>query len=1187
MKKNDFNQSFPKPKRKGIGGMLAKAVFSIAFFLAFITVSAQDKPISLNAQDVPLKVIFRSIEKQSGYNFLYSSTIIDDTRKASINVKNAGVKEVFDILFSGTNIRYKIVEKQIILSTEEIIAKSKGDEIKSQPTTELSSKEQANGSMVVKGVVKDSKGNALLGVTILEKGTTNGAPADFEGKYTLKVSSPNAILIFSFIGYETQEVALNGRAIVDVTLNEDSELLEELVVTGYQTISKERATGSFTVLTKKDLKDKLQTNIMDRLEGQVAGLSSYKGIPIIRGTSTIEGETNPLYVVDGIPYEGSIDAINPSDIVNITILKDATAASIYGARSSNGVIVITTKSGAVGKTTVSYNGSTKLQGLPDRGYANKMSSSQFVDYQRDIFNLYPIRRSNVNAFQNDVQVLLLNHKSGLINNDQLEAGLNFYRSKDRYNEVVDEFLRKNRVTQQHSLSFGGGTEVHSYNVSVNYMNELPYEREQSKDRLGFNLKNTFNFFKWMRADVGIIGSNVSEDYDNGVSGMSMLNTGMASYYTLKDENGNPKQWYNAKSQAEIDRLNGLGLLNETYIPLKEMAARHYTAKSNYLNLNLGVTFKLMDGLNAELHYQNEKTQGFEKQYDTKDYYKVKQMINDATVIQPDGSLLRYIPLGGQILKNEKNSNSFTMRAQVNYSKMFRDVHKVQIIAGAEKRKVVNASDGYFRLGYDDETLVFSPFDELALSKPVTQTQSQTKSFYYSSFRQYPTIYQTDDRYLSYYANASYTFNQRITATASIRTDQSNLFGTDIRDQFKPLWSVGLQYVILENKFGWLNRLVGRATYGINGNVAKLNGPFLIVKDDTYNNNITNENQSYIQSPPNPSLRWERTAVTNFAVDFNLFKIRLSGSVEYYNKNTTDLLGNFSLDPTSGWTSLLMNFGSMYNRGIELTLNSINIDNNDFKWTSGFVFGYNKNKITKVESGSESALDYYYKTNIRKGYPMDALFSIRYAGLDVDGLPKAYKKDGTITKNYDELTKKDLVYSGTVNPPYNASLTNSFSYKGFDFSFMLVYYGGNVMRDIRAGSVMSTHPVYYSSNRDKEFLNYWKKPGDELDPNVNPAFLFGNPLNTSAKYIWGAADKHIQKGDYIKLRDLTLGYTLPSKLLKNYFIQSLRVNVQIQNLWKWVANDSGLDPEVWSGSNLTPSRGTLYPATYTFGLSINF
>lgn len=1164
--------------KKGVRQIKGVLLLLICFLVSSSAVWAQSANITLNAKNKPLKEVLSEIEKQSNYSFIYSSSTIDVAKPVTAVFTNASVTTVLDKICAEVGITYSVNNNQIVLSP---INK------KATPATRATTSSKNNESLdgkIVKGHVVDEKGEAIPGANVWIKGSTIGVATDIDGNYTLTLKGNPQILVASFIGYTPVEMSLNATGEkYNFTLKPESQMIEEVIITGYQTISKERATGSFAIVSPKDMEGKLQTNIMDRMEGMVAGLSSNRGKIEIRGVSTMKGNKDPLYVVDGIPYEGSLDAINPGDIVNITVLKDATAASIYGARSGNGVIVITTRSGSSGPTKVSYNGSLRMQGLPDRDYSNKMSSRELVDYQQMIFDSYPnISRSKASVFQNDVQVLLLDHKDGRISATELNQKLEVYKNRDRYDQVIEEFLRKRSLTHQHNLSFGGGSDFYKYNLSVNYMGDAPYEKEQVKERVGFNLKNTFNFFKWMRFDAGIIGSNVSSDYDNGVLGMSLLDSGMSSYYMLRDENGNPSQMYGSKSQTEIDRLNNLGLQDETYTPVTEMGSKHYTAKSNYLNLNLGLNLKLTENLNVDVRYQTETTKGYTKQYDSKNALSVKTMINDATKMK-DGVAQLYIPLGGQITQTNTDNQSYTLRAQVNYNNIFQDKHDVQVLVGTERRKVVTSSHGFYRVGYDDDNLSFSYINELELNQQIKGTEATGGTFNFTN--KTPKFIQKDNRFVSFYANGSYTYDRRMTVTGSIRIDQSNLFGTDPKYQYKPLWSVGAHYVALEN-MDWIDRLVVRATYGINGNISKDNGPFLIAATDR-NNYYTNESAFYIKTPPNPTLRWEKTKVVNVGVDFNLLSNRLNGSVEFYNKNSSDLLGDFASDPTLGWSALMMNFASMYNRGVEVALQSENINTGSFRWTSNFLFGYNKNEVTKVESGDESALSYYNGLNTRKGYARNSLFSVRYAGLDEKGMPTAYKKDGTIVKSSKLLDKEDLVYSGTYDPRFNASLTNTFSYKGFDLSLMFIYSGGHVMRDVAAGQMIYQHPSYQTSNRDKDIMNYWKKPGDEKNPNTNPAFLFGTSSNYNVNDLWGAADKHVEKGDFIKLRDVTLGYTLPSGLLKKYMIQGVRVNVQVQNLWWWAANDSDLDPEVWSGSSLTPSRGTLYPASVTFGLSLNF
>lgn len=278
---------------------------------------------------------------------------------------------------------------------------------------------------------------------------------------------------------------------------------------------------------------------------------------------------------------------------------------------------------------------------------------------------------------------------------------------------------------------------------------------------------------------------------------------------------------------------------------------------------------------------------------------------------------------------------------------------------------------------------------------------------------------------------------------------------------------------------------------------------------------------------------------------------------------------------------------MYNRGVELTLESRNFVGRDFSWTTNFTFSYNKNKLTRVEASGSSAMDYYYSLQNREGKPMNAMWVIRYAGLDEEGYPTAYKVDGTIVKSYSELEPEDLKYAGTADPPYSAALQNRLSYKGFDLDFMFVYYGGHVLRDVAAGYLWNRYPVLnYAGVVDRGRLKFWQQPGDEKDPDMAPAFLYGTS-HTYSEYLWSAADKHVQKGDYIKLRDVTLSYTFPKVLVNKFYAENLRVSLQVQNLFYWAANKRHLDPEVWSGRTLSPSRGYRIPPTWTLGLSLNF
>ncbi len=1158
--------------------------------------------VTLREKNASLQNVLLSIKKQTNYTFLYNSELIQSAKKVNLNLENVKLEQALDACFQGQNLSFKIIENTVVIKKKDFTVL---DQIKS--TFKF---------VEVKGKVLDEEGLPLPGATVQVKDTKKTAVTDGNGGFQIPAVDENAILVVSFIGYKVKEVPVSQGNPLTIKLEVNPGQLSEIsiVSTGYQDIPKERAAGSIvSINSDKDLKGKMQTNILDRIEGMAAGLTSYskegKTQFQIRGVSSLNAEVKPLIVVDGAPFEGDIQAINPSDVESVNVLKDATAASIYGARSANGVIVITLKKGKKGPAKIAYNATAKFTPLPDPGYANKMSSSELVNFQREMFGY---RSGSYEAIDprksmNDVYRLLydarqkekVSGKWDAADEAQLQTALDFYRNNDRYDQVVDEFMRKTALVQQHNLSLSGGSDFYTYNLSGNYMNNNPYERQQSNSRVGFNLNNTFNFTKWLKVNVGVLSSSLKEDYDNGTIGFNILNNGKASYYMLRDNTGNPVNWYNTKSQFEIDRLNALGLQDENFAPVNEMGSKHYNNNSNYLNLNFNANIQLAKGLSLNLLYQKERTDNYTKQYLSKNAYEVKTLINDATRIKSDGAREFLIPNGGQVDETRGDINSHTLRAQINYNKQFGEKHRIDIIAGAEQRSILATSTRAYRYGYNDNSLSYGILDEVSLGKQQVGTQSLGNSFFYSKKKE--GIYSDENRFVSFYGNGSYTFDRKLTATASIRMDQSNLFGTDPKYQYKPLWSTGLMYILSENDNDWLDRLAIRATYGVNGNISKKGGPYLIMKDYASPNPMSNEAHAFVESPPNSGLRWEKTKVTNFGLDYSLLKGKFSGSIDFYNKNTSDLLGNRLLDPTLGWSSLYMNYGSMRNRGVDVSFTTKNMSTTDFNWSTTMNFNYNKNVITNIENTGNTIYSYVDEPNQRVGKPLNALYSIRYKGLDALGRPIALTKDGREVSKTSDLTVDDLVYQGTVTPPFSASLMNTVSYKNFDLFFMFIYYGGNKMRDAIMPYLTRLPELNYTINMDRNALNYWRNPGDENIPGMGPAF-YSNAADNITQ-IWTAGTHSVQKGDYIKLRDVTISYSLANEFLKRNFIQKLRLSFQVQNAWRWAANKQNLDPEVWGGNSLIPvnstsevakpaikppvSRGAFIPASYTFGLSVNF
>jgi TonB-linked SusC/RagA family outer membrane protein len=1140
--------------------------------------------VSIQEKSVSLRKVFSEINKQTGYSYVWAATTIDPDTKVNLTVKKESLGNALGKLLDDLDLDFEIKGKIIVVHE------------KSQQTQ----RSITNQLMTVKGFIVDYNNRPLQGATIRVKGVPKGTVTDQHGHFEINGVSLNSFLDITMVGFAPLTIAAKSD-LGTITLRALDEQLQEVnitVNTGYQKISKERVAGSIAQVTAKDMEGRLQPNLLDRIDGLLPGLNLVRntsspqnsknnlGIEV-RGRSTINAQAAPLIVVDGMPFEGDLTAINPNDIASITVLKDASAASIYGVRSSNGVIVIATKIGSAGKTKIDYSNTLSFRGLPSRSYLNQMSSAELVNIQKEMFNYRSGDYAVIDPRKamNDVYRILYDRKGGVISEEEMEKRLDVYRNRDRFSQM-DKFLNTTRFDQQHNLAISGGSDRYTYHYSLNYTQPGDYNKGRATNKeLGFSLKNNFKFTDWFSLRANVLGKNQNREGDIGFNFYDNYMGGKASYYLLENEDGSPAQWYSSKSQFEIDRLNALGLEDETYIPLNHVAAIHEKFYNKYLNLNFAANFKIIKGLDFDMSYQSERTEGYNGTLNRKNAQSVVGMVNDATQIGKDGAIKRNIPQGGQFAEQRNDVNSYTLRGQFNYQNNIQGKHEIVAIAGAERRQINNRYTNIYKYGYDENSLVYKGINEELFGIQIQNTQALFNS--YTISKKETGFKDLVDRFVSFYANGSYTYDRKLTLSGSIRMDQSNLFGTNIKNQYKPLWSIGALYHLPRIDWEPLDRWSVRATYGVNGNVPKDNGPYLISRVNNNLNYFNGEMQAYIDSPPNPLLRWERTKVFNVGFDFSLFKDRLTATLDIYNKKTSDLLGNTPLDPTLGWDMVLLNYADMQNSGIELGLNGKMIQRENFSWNSTVNFSYNKNKITNLYVEQNTPYYYYYAPQNRVGIPMGSLYSIDYAGLNDKGRPLARKADGSLVETTQKLTVDDLIYEGTTVPPYTVSFRNGFKYKDLTLSFMFIFNGGHVMRGVHPEFLSKYAELNYNNNFDKLWLNYWKNPGDESNPDIVPAFVSAASGNISD--IFNAAHKFVQKADYIKLRDISLSYNLPAQWIAPTKLSYVRLTGQVLNAWRWVANKDNLDPEVWAGySTVTsPSRGIQAPIIYNLGVSVGF
>ena len=905
-----------------------------------------------------------------------------------------------------------------------------------------------NGKRLLRGTVTDENGEPLMGVSVSADGSTPLTVTDADGKFSVPMPANATQLTFTYVGMATQTINIGQRSNFHIAMSAGEQALKDVIVTGYQTISRERTTGSFNVVTPEKLKGKLQTSILARLEGMVPGMMQQNGALYIRGMSTLNGGANaysPLFVVDGLPFEGDINSINPATIKSITVLKDAAAASIYGARAANGVVVISTiDAKGESKATIRYDASVKFTPKPDMDYLNLMDTREMIDLREYgfKFNSIPYAMIPPNYYLDPVSELLYKHRDGLIDEQTFQDGMNKYRNLNNRKQLED-FYTQTGIEHQHNLSLSGGNDLNRYVFTLNYLGNRFNARYNQLQRYGATLRDNIKLTSWLNAEAALTINYNNTNSDRGMGTYTDMYRNQPSYTMLKDENGNPLNVPTYKSEWEMKRLTELGLKDEHYSPITNRREERYDSKESYYRLMLGLNLKIMKGLNFDVRFQTENSADKTVEIFSERSYHVRNMINDAAQYNPTTRKLTLnVPEGAHYSESRGDADSYTLRAQLNFNRDF-GPHSITALAGGERRRTKTTNTSIYYMGFNESTLAYKPIDPTALTN-VKGTESLAGNFSWS-FTGNNWINEIENRYVSFYANAAYAFDSKYNLTASIRVDQSNLFGTDPRYQYRPLWSVGGAWHIAKERFlagklSWLNALTLRATYGIGGNVPRGASPYVTLKAAQYNP-WSKDFMAEIKSPPNYTLRWEKTATTNLGLDFSVLNNRLSGSIEVYHKHSTDLLAQRDADPTLGFKQLTLNYGNMTNKGIEVSLNSVNLQTRNLRWTTGLNFGYNKNMLDDVEDSNPNVHSYTSGFAAVKGHPLGAIFSFQYAGLSpTDGTPRYYVEGGSKTEAQ-VSNLSDLVYSGTRHPTYSGSFSNTIAYKDFELSFMLMFYGG--------------------------------------------------------------------------------------------------------------------------------------------------
>lgn len=1063
---------------------------------------------------------------------------------------------------------------------------------------------------IIKGVVIDSNSpyepliSAEVRANIPGSDIFVATVTDLEGKFTLNVTAAAQSLTVRHLGYSDQTIELqNGVNEYRISMYSNSQEIEQVVITGYQEIDRRKLTSAVTTINISDEKTGAVKNIDQALAGQVAGLSAITssgapGAPVkirIRGTASINGTQEPLWVLDGIPLEGtdipvidelydideiyqtSIAGVNPSDIETVTVLKDAAATAIYGARAANGVIVITTRKGKANKQVINF--STKFSYSPktDIDRLNLLNASEKVDLELDLLRSDYTYREDKGGVANILANLGMTeiYRQGgwdAISDEAKQAITDLRGINTDWNDI----LFRPVFNQEYNLSLSGGNEKASYYTSLGYYDEQGNVKGVENNRFNATLKIDYTVNSHLKLGASIFAnqrkqkSYLSDRY--AFTNPLYYSRQANAYQEVFDEKGN--YIYDTNVQGRETAVLDYNIFEERANTSKERTDQSIMAILN-ADMHINDNFKIISqfGIQAD-NYILERYAG-------ENSYAMRKEKSLTSLLNSDGEYESFLPDGGMNRVNESRSMQWTWKTMAEYNQRFARKHEVEAMVGMELRHTETSMHYSAAYGYDNRTLT---------SQPVifpTENWAESYPLYDESF--------TENAYVSWFATASYTYNYRYTLGSSIRFDGSDVFGVAKKYRYLPLWSVSALWRVCEEKFmkklNFLENFSFRASYGLQGNIDKQTSPYLIgIIDRTTVLPGNSEDVIETETAPNPYLRWEKTQNVNIGADISLFKNAISLTIDYYYRKSSDLIGMKQLPLESGFSSTVVNWASMENRGLELALSTRNIYTKNFRWLTNLNLGFNKNKVLD-ESVAENAT---YPG--REGYPVGAVFAYKTAGLDDEGYPLFLTEDGrkvnakeffkldnhggsTLTA---EEQRKQYSYMGTTDPEISGGFMNTFEYKNWSLGINCVFNLGMTVR-----TTPSYSATYFDrgQNTNKDILDRWTTD----NPNGKyPALMTSKRGAEYLRYaetsnLYNMLDIWVKDCDYFRVQSIRLGYSFNENRLKRFGIKSASLSLEARNLWVIATDyDNFLDPETMGNPYAQP-----IPKSYIVGLNINF
>ncbi len=1076
--------------------------------------------------------------------------------------------------------------------------------------------QESRSTKTVTGTVLEEDGKPSEGVAVMVKGTSNGTLTDASGRFTLKVEfakdSATPVLVFSCLGKETQEHKCTKDSYRIIMKDLLAELVGAVINTGYQKLDRRMSASSVASISGADVLQSNAISIDNMLQGKIPGMtvvgsSSTPGAATkirIRGTSTISGNREPLWVVDGVILDdpvsisteelndldnvnligNAISGLNPMDIEKIDVLKDASATAIYGVRAANGVIVVTTKRGKQGAPRVNYSGTVTMTERPSYNKLNLMNSKERIEVSKEIADKGLDYRFTPAAI--GYEGLLYDLYDRKLTYGQFLSGV---QQLETMNTDWFDLLYRTSVSHRHNLSISGANDKVNYYVSGAYTDENANVKGTGVNQYNAMAKVQVNFIPQLTGTVQLRANISEKDYQH--SSISPYSYAYNTSRAIPAFNADGTYaFYNAEQGYNAQPLE-YNILNEI-----ENSGRTMRTDAIYFNANL--EWKIVSGLRATGTFAINTSSTSDKEwYNDRTYAASKLRMLNYGVPFPDADTWKNdmckLPYGGELKTSNTRNFGYTARLQLDYSKYIRG-HHISAAAGYEARSTRYTGISSTQWGYlpdRGESFVqidpaqWPKYNEMVLNSPnvVTNKLSNTMSFY---------------------GVVSYAYKSRYIINANVRTDGSNKFGRDKSTRFLPIWSVSARWNIMNESFledvMWMNELAIKGSYGIQGNVSDDQTPSMIIKLGSVDN-MSGDYMSTLSKLPNPYLRWEKTNSWNIALDFAFLDNRISGTFEYYYKKGNDQIVMTQVSPTTGTSSMSLNVGDIMNRGYELIINAVPVKTKDFRWSLSFNSARNVNKVT--DGGMTSEYTYAQYTDgsaVLKGYPINSFFSYRFAGLDGNGLPTFYGTEENEGDTKADMFSKAFTLSGNRLPDMQGGFSTNFTWKDITLGLFFSYSVGSKVRMNNLYSNSGQRLPNPQQNMSGEFVNRWREPGDEAhttipalstDPLQMNDISFSGPSRTinigdNMWQMYNQSDIRVVSGDFLRLRTAYIRYNIPEKICRKMRMNSASVRVEGNNLFVVCSKDlNGQDPEQLGLGSIGITTPPV--ASFSFGLDITF